>query len=242
MATTAQRVWCSPSSHPNGTHLTIPAVARTPSSLQKLMLSNSVPEDILTNNLTITQGDIRDIAAVSTVLAPNGVIVDAILCGIGGVFTSIFGPYPDFTVCRAAGESIPTALSQLRQSRAGTYKAPYLISISTTGITSGPRDVPLLLYLPYKVLLHAPHVDKALMETMFAKAAAEGTLDVTIVRASLLTSGATLGRQRVRVGTEKAPAVGYTISRGDVGIYDALNSGAAPTRGKWKGEKVTLTY
>lgn len=48
------------------------------------------------------------------------------------------------------------------------------------------------------------------------------------------------GLEKVRVGMEKAPAIGYTISRAQVGewIFEEIVKGGG---GKWVGEKVTIT-
>ncbi len=40
-----------------------------------------------------------------------------------------------------------------------------------------------------------------------------------IVRPSLLTNGKAEGGSKLRVGTDKKPAVGYTVSRDDVGFW-----------------------
>ena len=63
----------------------------------------------------------------------------------------------------------------------------------------------------------------------------------TILRPTLLTSGKVKGVKNVKVGTEQKPALGYTISRGDVGtwIFEKLVIG---NKSRWNGEKVTLTY
>lgn len=64
-----------------------------------------------------------------------------------------------------------------------------------------------------------------------------------ITRASLLTNGPALGKDTIRAGTEKKPAVGYTISRDDVGgwIFERyIDSGEE--RAKWLGEKAIITY
>lgn len=61
-----------------------------------------------------------------------------------------------------------------------------------------------------------------------------------IVRASLLKNGPALGEPKVRVGREGSPAVGYTISRDDVGKWifeNFVKDGKA-----WMGQKVSLTY
>lgn len=83
------------------------------------------------------------------------------------------------------------------------------------------------------------------MERVLAEQTAGGEVSESIsgwvmVRPSLLTNGAALGEGSVRVGREEKPAVGYTISREDVGkwIFDNFVRG----EGKWVGEKVSLTY
>ena len=61
-----------------------------------------------------------------------------------------------------------------------------------------------------------------------------------MVRPTLLTNGAALGERKVRAGREGAPAVGYTISRDDVGKWIFENF---VKEGKvWVGQKVSLTY
>lgn len=61
-----------------------------------------------------------------------------------------------------------------------------------------------------------------------------------MVRPTLLTNGAALGEGKVRAGMDGAPAVGYTISRDDVGKWifeNFVKEGKA-----WVGQKVSLTY
>ena len=65
---------------------------------------------------------------------------------------------------------------------------------------------------------------------------------VVIVRASFLTDGPALGKAKVRVGSESKPAVGYTISREDVGQWVFENVIQDESRDQWAGEKVSLTY
>ena len=87
------------------------------------------------------------------------------------------------------------------------------------------------------------------MEQTFAtevEAGTNGKSDACIrgfvtVRPSLLTSGPG-ERYPVKVGTEPKPAIGYTISRDDVGkwIFDEIVNNKQ--RDHWLGEKVTLTY
>lgn len=61
------------------------------------------------------------------------------------------------------------------------------------------------------------------------------------VRPSLLTNGKVYGKDYIRVGTDAAPAVGYTISRDDVGLwmFENLIKG---DNSKYLGEAPTITY
>lgn len=61
-----------------------------------------------------------------------------------------------------------------------------------------------------------------------------------IVRPSLLTNGKAVGVERVRTGTEERPAVGWVISREEVGLwmFEELVRGEG---GRWVGQKVTVT-
>ncbi len=73
------------------------------------------------------------------------------------------------------------------------------------------------------------------------KVIVEQTDRFVVVRASLLTDGKARGGEKVRVGVEEKPAVGYTISRGDVGlwVFENLVLGEG---GKYVGQKVSITY
>ena len=73
------------------------------------------------------------------------------------------------------------------------------------------------------------------------KAIVEQTDHSVIVRPSLLTNGKARGGKKIRVGTEEKPAVGYTISREDVGlwVFENLLKGDGET---YVGQKVTITY
>lgn len=67
-----------------------------------------------------------------------------------------------------------------------------------------------------------------------------------IVRPTHLVEGEELGEGEggLRVGSEEKPAVGWTVSRKDVGgwTYRELVERGVEGFGKWEGEKVTLTY
>ncbi len=127
-------------------------------------------------------------------------------------------------------------------------KKPLLVALSTTGISSQGRDIPLAMIPLYHWLLAVPHKDKKAMETLLlnemAKSADERAInDFVVVRPSLLTDGPRLGTEKVRVGEEsKKPAVGYTISREDVGgwIFNEIVNGDG--KDKYAGEMVSITY
>ena len=130
---------------------------------------------------------------------------------------------------------------------------PLLTAISTTGL-SPTRDVPWLMMPLYHWMLAVPHADKREMEQLVQKAKVEGLVrDFVILRPSLLVDGQRQGLQKVRVGWEvegdseknpdraNGPAVGYTISREDVGgfIFDEIISQSGL---KYGGKKVSITY
>ena len=135
---------------------------------------------------------------------------------------------------------------------------PVVVAISTTGLpTTKARDVPLLLLPLYRLMLANPHSDKEKMEELLAAApsayppppdpATTPTAPIiktyTIVRASLLTNGSRLGAEKVRAGTEEKPAVGYTISREDVGgwVFEQVVENGGRVE-QWGGRRVTVTY
>ena len=217
--------------HPN---LTLFPVARTPTKLTNLLLSKGVPSPTLSTHLTITEGNVLDPVAVRPVLCPNGKSVDLIVSGIGMV-----NLFVDNTLCTEAMHSILNTLADLRPAN-----KPLMLAISTTGITAGARDVPILLGPLYHVALVKPHKDKREMERVLVSNAKESQAirGAVIVRPTLLTSGASLlGEGKVKVGTEEKPAVGYTISREDVGRWIFEDFVDAKEQ-KWVGEKVSLTY
>ena len=124
---------------------------------------------------------------------------------------------------------------------------PLVTAVSTTGM-SAKRDIPIAMIPLYHWLLPIPHADKKVMEESVEKAKAEGVIrDFVIVKASLLTDGKKLGLDKVRVGWEggeadgKGPAVGYTVSREDVGgfIFEEV---IHKSKAEYFGKKVTVTY
>jgi hypothetical protein len=62
-------------------------VARTPSKLVDLLLSKGVAQSTISAQLTITQGDVKDVESVKKTLCPNGETANIIISGIGRSFS-----------------------------------------------------------------------------------------------------------------------------------------------------------
>ena len=107
----------------------------------------------------------------------------------------------------------------------------------------------------YRWILASPHEDKKLLEKAVIAAGRETDSPIggfIIVRASWMTDGERLGTEKVRTGTEtpgkrgsasnnEKPAIGYSISRQDVGgwIFDEV---VEKREEKWVGKYVSLTH
>ncbi|KAJ5921294.1 hypothetical protein N7466_009620 [Penicillium verhagenii] len=130
--------------------------------------------------------------------------------------------------------------------------APRLVIVSTTGIKAGSKDVPFWVRMMYDMLLAIPHEDKKRMEELLEEERGrENSLLVRgliVVRPSLLEGdhkivapGVDDGyEKKLRVGTEKEPAVGYTVPRAWVGRWifeEVLKTGGD----EWVGEGAILT-
>jgi len=243
---------------------TATALARTPSKLRKLLEEiHGVASATIDAQLTLIEGNVKDIAAVKQAFVHSNRIVDTILFGVGSApkfQPSITSPITlqDKTVCEDGMKTIVAALHSL-QSDGVSFGAekPVVICISTTGL-SKTRDVPLALYAIYHYALSVPHADKKRMEERVIEAAVSQPTssrvvgDFVVVRPTLLVDGAMKGLESVRVGWEapegssavgeKAPGpqLGYTVSRADVGnfIFQEVIQGGK----KWCGKCVTLTY
>ncbi|KAI0185498.1 hypothetical protein EV127DRAFT_412085 [Xylaria flabelliformis] len=191
------------------------ALCRNPAKLTAILPLES------NANLQIIQGNAHDITAVSKcLLARPGVLVDQIISTIGGAFQASTFSIDDPQVCRKGMAVLLEALATLR--RDGAVGRPYIIACSTTGLSKFGRDIPLAMIPLYHVLLKVPHEDKIIMEE---KLVSSGE-DFTILRPSLMVSEEET-KKTVRVGIEdpktgrKSVAIGYTITKGDVGRWVA---------------------
>ena len=198
--------------------------------------------------IQLRQGNGHDAEAVRSCLVhPSDPtrLVDHIVSGIGNPVTWDGVLHPDLDVCRKAMAVLLEAIVSLRQE--GMTGRPRITAISSTGISDVARDLPIAMIPLYKVVLAPAHRDKRNMEAaLFAS-----DEDWTIVRASALTSGEG-GKRAIRAGLEdpvarkvESTAIGYTISREDVGrwIFDNVVEGEKKEDGaKWVKRVATITY
>jgi len=212
------------------------AVCRTPSKLTDKL--GSAPP-----NLTVVQGNAHDAAVLEAALAhpskPNA-LVDVVSSSIGGAFQLSNMGIDDPTVCGRGMKILLDTIAALRGK--GFAGRPRVVGVSSTGLSTLARDVPLLMVPLYHVMLKGAHEDKRAMERLLF---ASGE-DWTVVRASLLTDGAE-SATGIRVGVEdpnaekvESKAVGYTISREDTGkwIYENIVEGTDST---WSAKVATVT-
>jgi hypothetical protein len=156
-----------------------------------------------------------------------------------------FPEQEDPTLCQ---DAITTILNALRARP--PHVKPGLVMLSSTGISKFGRDVPLLM-LPLYAFLHTPHQDKKVMEDLAIEAVKEEPAPIgsyVVVRPSLLTSGPARGVQSVRWDVEDGriakKAVGYTISRADVGgfIFEKVVQPFQSGKDERTGKIYSVTY
>lgn len=205
-------------------------VVRNPEKLKNLLTDRGIYDSAIVNNLTVTKGSVSEKDLVRKVLLYANTPVDIIIFGIGGKmsFENPLKPTLDNpTICQDAIRVVFEASRTLgptnEETGAKHHRKPLLAVLSTTGI-SEKRDLPILMMPMYKWMLKVPHVDKKAMEDLIFKEIAldraeRGIEDYIIVRPSFLTDGKSEGLANIKVGTEIKPAVGYTISRNDVGVW-----------------------
>jgi hypothetical protein len=237
----------------------VAALARTPLKLKKKLHTQGLSEDTLSRQLIIIQGDALDVAATKRTLTAGGGLVTTIVSGLGGVpkFTfNFWRPFQIFTldnptICATATQTLFNALQELYgETPELAANKPLVTFISTTGVTTGPVDVPFWLRFVYHQTLAIPHADKRNMEALYRTNMAEPDStkrlfsNIVGVRPTLLAGGENvsdgIGLDKVRVGRERKPELGYKIRRADVGHWifeNVINNGAQG----WEGEMVTLT-
>ena len=224
------------------------ALARTPSKLTKSMQDKGVSDGVLNNQLTIIEGNAKDVEAVKRALRINDQIVDMIVSGIGGtpgLQASIFKPVvlTDPTICQDVGKTILEATSQIKS----TTK-PVFINISTTGIPPEgmPRDVPLAFVPLYHWVLQDPHEDKKVLESALREHVEKplnerGISGFVNIKPSLLMDGDGKGLANIRQGIDEKPALGYTIARKDIGLWIFENVIKRDMNPDWMNKSVSLT-
>ncbi|POR38586.1 Uncharacterized protein TPAR_01237 [Tolypocladium paradoxum] len=214
------------------------ALCRTPAKLQALFPDKPA-------NLVLKQGNAHDVAVVASILtcpSDSTRLVDAVNFSIGGIVTMPKMTMDDPDVCKKGIAALLEALAKLR-AEAGATGRPLIAVVSTTGISTHGRDVPLLFVPLYHLALHVPHEDKRVAE----KSLFDGSERFVIVRPSLLTDGEKPGK-KIRVHIEgrggiEQKEVGYFISREDVGRWMFENLLANSEVGsKYEGKAVGLTW
>lgn len=222
---------------------------------------HSVPASTLDAHLTIHPGNIKDPQSVAQALislANSGLLVNTILCGIGGTpktQTSLRTPVTidDPNICESGMKAVQKALENLASqgiSSASDGRKPLVIVISSTGIDPyNNRDIPLAMVPVYSYMLKVPAADKRKMEQLLREDNGTHFRDIVIVKGAMFTE-AKKGIESVKVGwewavssegREKAPGphFGYTIGKQDVGTWVFRK---AIAEGGWEGRVVTLTY
>jgi hypothetical protein len=226
-------------------------VVRTPSKLTTLLNTNGVMPATSARHLTVHQGNSKDVAALGTALLIRNRPVDFILSGVGAVpkFSKFLVPsIDDPLVCSGSMTALISAVKALN-----APVKPVVVAITSTGISNFGRDIPVPMVPLYHWLLAVPHKDKKMVEVALsedAEAASPTFGSFIAVRPSLLTNGVAKGVENVKVGVEsqkgiESLAIGYTISREDVGNWifeEVLKAGKGRKGGEYKNTLVTLTY
>ncbi|KAF9179076.1 hypothetical protein BGZ51_004760 [Haplosporangium sp. Z 767] len=243
-----------------GLHAT--ALARTPSKLTNMLLAQGISQATIDAQLTIIKGDIADITAIKSVLFSNkdkdssAAIALQIISGIGGTPQMQWSLKKPVTIdnpeiCTTATKNIMQALQEIYAEYPSTAQhKPSITVISTTGVSDICEDVPFGFRLLYHIVLADPHKDKREMERLITENTAESNESTRlfrgaiIVRPSLLTGDQNVtggkGWQKLKVGQEDKPAVGYTVHKADVGqwIFEQIVKSGGESH---FGQKITLT-
>ena len=230
-----------------------------------MLLDQGIDQSVIDSQLTIVKGDAANVADVkNTLLDKDGQLVSCIVSGVGAtpsmrfsVTSPVVMDNPD--VCYNSAKALIEALNEIyseqqQQQQQHHHPAPtkpFLTVISSTGISDGPEDVPFALRFLYHFMLAIPHKDKKAMERVIKSNMSEQQPESSpvfsgfiSVRPSFFTGDHHIndgkGWQKLRVGTEDKPKVGYTIKRADVGEWifaEVIKTGGT----SWANQMVTLT-
>ncbi len=169
-------------------------------------------------------------------------LVDVICFSVGPLVSITGMSSIDWEVCGVAMRALLDAIAARRASPESLSGRPHIIALSSTGLSDLGRDVPLAMVPLYHVLLKKPHEDKRAME----KALFASTEPWTIIRPSLLRDGPEAskpiraGMEDPAAGTVDSKALGYFISREDVGKWifeNVLRDGGA----RWINKVASIT-
>lgn len=233
----------------------VAALVRTPSKLIKQLESQGLTSSMLSSQLTIITGNALDTSSVKSLLTANntpGHIVSQIVSGLGAAPSFVWNwrnplacaAIDQPTLCGDAAQTLVTALDELYNANPKLrQRKPKLTFVSTTGISSGPEDVPVGLQTLYHNILAMPHKDKREMERVFCTATVFG--GIVGVRPTLLTGAVSVdggyGWEKIRAGRMQQPVLGWTVNRSDVGEWMWMNVvGDEDKRRDWEGEMISL--
>ena len=233
-------------------------LVRTPSKLRSQLTTQGIDNATIDRLVTFVEGNAHNIADVKRTLLSAGskTLPDQIVTGLGAApglrfptfrnWSPIYMDQPE--ICGKAANVLVSALKEIYEQNPNLRNGakPALTFVSTTGITTGPADVPWSMRFLYHVILATPHVDKKKMEDVYRKESGGMFASVTGIRPTLLMGGIDVadaaGLQKVRAGTEAKPELGYTVKRADVGwwMYENVIRPEA-VEGRWRGEMCSLT-
>jgi hypothetical protein len=240
-------------------------MVRNPEKLLNLLSVSEAP-----SNLTIVTGVIQDVTAVRrALLTSEGRLVDIVISCVG--FVPSFKPtskpsinpfknVDDLHICERGTKNILSAISEIKSDTSSSASSiidgsgheddtnkvpsPLLVVLSTTGISSAGRDIPLLM-APLYGLMGPPHKDKRAMEDVLRSSSSQPWIAIRPAFLGGDGKGELTGK-KIKVGTEKDGkheklAIGYTIKREDVGywIFKEIVQGDWM---RWVGRAVTLTH
>lgn len=231
--------------------LIVHSVARNKTKLVTYLTTEySITDSQISNHLTIVEGNIRDEASVTATLFPaanSNISADLIIYGIGAsptikwryIVPKVY--LDDPTICEDGMNVVISALKSNGAVKADGRGKPSLVALSTIG-TTAEKDVPWLYYPVYFWFVVEPLTGKVRMEKVILSAGDSGVIGgYAIVKPTILTDGEERGTKKVKAALQgELGAMGYTISRRDVGAY--IFETIVEARGSEENKVVRLTY